>query len=640
MRPGVGRLLVMLAGFAAFAVILVARLFSIQIIDHDHYKAIAMRQHRSRGPIPAKRGTIYDRNGRVLASTMPAYRVYADPCMVEDAEATASAISGIAGCNKAKLKRKLLNKKCHYVLIDLAMDLDRALAIRQLGLKGVVTQPTGTRVRPYGEAADGVVGRFSDYEQPSGGIERQYDETLKGVAGIRQYLRDARGGLVPCVEAVVQEPVAGHSMILTLDIDLQIEAEASLDEAIEVHGAKGGCVMVVDPWTGEILAMASSPRSQNFPVEVVFEPGSSFKVCTYAAALDLKRVDSLSVFDTNHGRLKVPGGWINDDHPRDEPLTLIEAFALSSNVAASMVARLIGCEDFYRYMLAFGFGAKTEVDLEGESPGILREPAKWSKRSLETLAIGQEVGVTAVQLTMAYAAVANGGMLMRPKLVKAVLDEDGDIVEECPAKAVRRVIGKETTAEMTELLESVVQGGTGTLASIPGIRTAGKTGTGQKAARGGYIPGKHYSVFAGFIPAGAPKYVCVVIIDEPSGASHYGGYVCGPVFKDVLAQALKDDKSIIPSTCTRVVQRSESLLAPVDALLSCAAAAGPDKEGAQPSRCPNVTGLTLREAAEVLETSGVAWKARGSGTVIAQDPPARANLQGVGVCSLTLGGGR
>jgi cell division protein FtsI (penicillin-binding protein 3) len=640
-RPGVGRLLVLLAGFVAFAVILVGKLVSVQIIDHDYYKAIAVGQHGYLRPIPAKRGTIYDRTGRVLATTMPAYRIYADPCMVDDAAVAASSVSGITGYSRRKLEKKLLNKKIRYVLIDLALDMERALAIRRLGLKGVVIEPVGTRVRPFADAAAGVIGCFSAYEEPLSGIELKFDEVLKGTAGVRRHLRDARGRPVPCVEAVVEEPVEGHSMILTLDIDIQLKAEKALDEAIEAHGAKGGCVLVVDPWTGDILAMASSAREKNFPVRVVFEPGSSFKLCTYATALDLKRVDSLSIFETNHGKLKVPGGWITDDHPRDDPLPLIEAFAISSNVAASMVARKVGCEDFYRYMLAFGFGSRTGIELEGESPGILREPASWSKRSLETLAIGQEIGVTALQLTMAYAAVANGGDLMKPRLVRAVIDESGKVKDKYPAKTVRRVIGKETTVEMTELLESVVQGGTGTLAGIPGIRVAGKTGTGQKAARGGYIAGKHNSVFAGFIPAGNPRYVCVVIIDEPSGACHYGGYVCGPVFRDVLAQIFRDDKSIVPSVSARVAQRNESLLPPVDAMVSYAAAVrGSGGDPGSQLMCPPVTGLTLREATEVLEAAGLAWRAEGSGTVIAQDPPARARLEGRRICHLTLGGGR
>jgi cell division protein FtsI (penicillin-binding protein 3) len=639
-RPGVGRLLVLLLGFAAFALILVGKLVSVQIVHHGRYKAIAVGQHGYLRPIPAKRGTIYDRYGRVLATTMPAYHIYADPVMVDDAEVAASSISGIAGCNQWKLKKKLLNKKTRYVLIDLAMDVERSLAIQRLGISGVVTEPAGSRVRPFEDAASAVIGRFSAYEEPLSGIELRFDELLKGTAGVRRHLRDARGRPVPCVEAVVQEPVAGHSLVLTLDIDLQLTAEKALDEAIETHGAKGGCVLIVDPWNGDVLAMASSPRSSNFPVRVVLEPGSAFKLCTYSAALDLKRVDSLSIFDTNRGKLKVPGGWINDDHPKDEPLPLIDAFALSSNVAAAMVAREIGCEDFYRYMLAFGFGAKTGIDLEGEPPGILREPADWSKRSLETLAMGQEIGVTAVQLAMAYSTVANGGDLMKPRLVKFVLDEDGKVKKKYPAKTVRRVIGKETAVEMTELLESVVQGGTGTLAGIPGIRVAGKTGTGQKAARGGYVAGKHNSVFAGFVPAGNPRYVCVVVIDEPSGPCHYGGYVCGPVFKDVLAQIFMDDKNIIPAVCPRVAHRSESLLPPVDGVVSSAAA--PVKGSEEPDRpgCPKVTGLTLREAAEVLEAAGIAWKARGSGSVIAQDPPARASIEDREVCLLTLGGGR
>jgi cell division protein FtsI/penicillin-binding protein 2 len=364
------------------------------------------------------------------------------------------------------------------------------------------------------------------------------------------------------------------------------------------------------------------------------------KICTFAAALDLGRVNDTELFETDGGRLRVPGGWIRDDHPKDHPLTIREAFAFSSNVASSMIARRIGRDDFYRYLRAFGFGSETGLPLGGESRGILREPDDWSRRSLETLAIGQEIGVTAIQLTMAYAAVANGGLLMKPRLVAAIQDESGRIVKRYPAKTVRRVIRRETAAEMVKLLESVVQEGTGTPAGIEGIRVAGKTGTGQKAEHGRYVPGRYYSVFAGIISADRPEYVCLVMLDEPSGESHYGGPVCGPVFKRIMCTLIRNEKNLLPDDCVHLTMRSGAVDQTVPAVVSSSPPLGQVAARAGKFVCPAVEGLTLREAARLLARAGLRWRASGSGVVVGQWPDAGEAIGERGVCSLSLGPAR
>jgi cell division protein FtsI (penicillin-binding protein 3) len=237
--------------------------------------------------------------------------------------------------------------------------------LKSLNLTGVFFEESGRRVRPLGPVGQNVVGCLSDDDRALGGIELFFDAELRGEVGLRRYLRDALGNPRPCVGSIIDEPVSGHSVVLTLDSDLQVIAEEALRAAIDEHGAKGGCVVVVDPSNGDVLALASHPMGQNFPVRAVFEPGSSLKICTYAAAIDLGRVDSTDKFDTNHGVLQVAGGCINDDHKYDI-LTLTEAFALSSNVAAAMIARRIGAWNLYRYLVAFGFGNKTGICLEGE----------------------------------------------------------------------------------------------------------------------------------------------------------------------------------------------------------------------------------------------------------------------------------
>jgi cell division protein FtsI/penicillin-binding protein 2 len=553
MKPGPYKLLILLAGFAVFAGIVIVRLVDLQIVNHAYYLDIADRQSGLIEEIPAKRGTILDRHLRPLAMTLPAFRVCADPSAIGRPDTVAECLCEVLGGDRRALIRRISDKSDRYEVLERLLDFEAALKIEEMDLEGIYLEQVGRRVRPLGSVGQNVVGCFSEDCRPLGGVELMWDEVLRGTPGRRRFLRDALGNPRPCVGAILEEPISGKSVVLTIDSDLQTIAETALDEAIEEHGAKGGCVVVVDPLNGDILALASNPRAANFPVRTVFEPGSAFKIVTFGCALDLGKVDTADVFDTNHGVLKVRGGVIRDDHPRDI-INLIEAFAVSSNVAAAMIARRIGEWDFYRRIRAFGFGLRTGVSLEGESPGILREPDQWSGRSLESLAFGQEIGVTAMQLTMAYAAVANGGKLLRPRLVKAIVDENGDVYKEYPAKTVRTVIREETARSMTRLLEAVVQGGTGVPASIDGIHVAGKTGTGQKAECGQYISGKLYSVFAGFVPSSNPRYVCVVVVDEPSGKTHYGGWVCGPAFKTVTESLLKREKRLVPSTCTRLAR--------------------------------------------------------------------------------------
>jgi cell division protein FtsI/penicillin-binding protein 2 len=637
MKPGAYKMFILFAGFLVFVALIVVKLVDIQIVKHDYYSKIANQQHGFIRSIPAKRGSIFDRNLQPLAVTLPAVRVCADPSMIEDAGPVAARLAEVLGVNRRTVAGKLAERDSRFKLIDRAADVEAAAALKCLDLPGVYFEPAGKRVSPMDQVARNVIGYLSVDDRPLGGIELSLDDELRGKPGTRRYLRDALGNARPCVGAIVEMPVSGNSVVLTIDADLQAVAEAALDEAIQSNKGKGGCVVIVDPRCGDILALASSPRGCNYPVRTVFEPGSALKICTFSTGLELGKVDTTTVFNTNGGKLKVPGGWIRDDHPRDFP-DLIDALAFSSNVASAQIARLVGSWEFYRYLKAFGFGSRTGIALEGESPGILREPHLWSKRSLETLAIGQEIGVTAVQLAMAYAAVANGGTLLRPRLVKAIIDEDGNIKKRYPAKAVRTVIRHETALEMIRLLETVVQEGTGVPARIEGIRVAGKTGTGQKAECGKYIEGKFHSVFAGFTPADDARYVCTVVVDEPSGWTHYGGTVCGPAFKSIVEFLLRREKRLIPSQCQRLTSLRESPLSQGSTAVPASGVELSSRlETGREGLYPSIEGMSLREATQVLASAGISWSASGSGRVVRQDPAAYSPLDGARTCSLTLG---
>jgi cell division protein FtsI/penicillin-binding protein 2 len=643
MKPSEKKIIVLFVGFLILLGIITVRLVDLQIFHHAYYAEKAREQQVFLTSVPAKRGTIYDRNMRPLAMTLPAYQVFADPEMIADPKAAAQQLA-LFGLGEAGSIQEKLTRDKRFVWIHRALDVETALRLRSLGIKGLYFEPSGRRMRPLGDLALNVLGHVSVDDSSLGGVEQLLDADLRGKPGTRRYFRDALGTQRPCVEAVVANPVSGNSAVLTIDADLQEAAEAELDSTVARHKARGGCIVIVDPRTGDLLALASNPREWNFPVRQVFEPGSAFKLCTIATALDLGKVDTLTVMDTHGGCLPVAGGTIKDDHPGGV-MDLREGVSKSSNVYASLTARLIGKRDFYRYMHAFGFGLKTGLGLEGESKGLLRDPSEWSGRSLETIAIGQEIGVTAIQMAMAYAAVADGGSLHRPRLVKAIVDDDGNLKKQFEPRVIRTVVKEKTAATMSALLRGVVDNGTGKQAMIKGIEIAGKTGTGQKALNGTYVSGKYCPVFAGYLPADDPSLVCVVVVDEPTTGGYYGGAVCAPVFKHVIEYALKRDKTLLPAQCYNLESQREKNAPGACAVAavagkhksdgSCASVAPPKTDG---SVYPSVVGLTLREAAEVLARAKIAWRASGSGVVVRQSPGADVPVDAGRLCHLILGG--
>jgi cell division protein FtsI/penicillin-binding protein 2 len=638
MKPSEKKIIALFVAFLLVLGVVVVRLFDLQIVRHAHYTALARDQQVFFASIPGKRGMICDRYSRPLAMTLPAYQVFADPENIADADKVAAQLAALGLGDRASLLAKL-TKDTKFVWIHRALDVETTLKLKDLGIKGLHFEASGKRARPLGDMALNVIGHVSVDDSALGGVEQMLDPYLRGRPGIRRYFRDALGKQRPCVEAVVATPVSGRSAILTIDADLQEAAEAVLDSTVAYHRARGGCVVIVDPDNGDVLALASNPREWNFPVRYVFEPGSAFKLCTISTGLELGKVDTLTVMDTYGGCLPVAGGHpIKDDHPGGV-MDLREAVRRSSNVYAALVARRIGKRDFYKYMHSFGFGLKTGLGLEGESKGLLKEPGQWSGRSLETMGMGQEIGVTAVQMAMAYAAVANGGKLYRPRLVKTIVDDSGNIEKTFEPRVVRTVLKQETSEIMAGLLRRVVDSGTGQQAKIKGVSIAGKTGTGQKAIDGVYADGKYCPVFAGYLPAEDPTMVCVVVVDEPAANGYYGGLVCAPAFKRVVEYALRRDKTLLPAQCYNLDPRTQKQ----PGANAVAASAGPAKDQgdeAKPPRTdvyPSVVGLSLREAAEALGKAQIKWRAFGSGVIVEQSPAAEAPLDTKRICHLILG---
>lgn len=414
--------------------------------------------------------------------------------------------------------------------------------------------PGGGREWPWGATALPLLGMVGRDGSGLMGLEYQWDRRLRGVAGWRVARRTGRGQPWPSFEQEGSGALAGYSLVTTLHPGLQVETEKVLTETVERHGAKGGVAVVMDAATGDVVAAASVPSPASRAemakgrvdiglVHRTYEPGSTFKAVTLAAALDNHAVDLAT-------RINVAPSWdpgdghraIRDAHPNTGVFDVKWCLEQSSNVCFAQIAGRVGAEKLYKTARDLGFGTGSGVDLPGEETGILRTVDQWSLRTLPTLAIGQEVTATPLQMAAAYAALANGGILMRPRLVKAVLDQAGDTVERMPVRPVRQAVSAQAAQGVLAALEGVVREGTGRLAMLPGLRVLGKTGTSQKvdAASGRYYQDRFMASFIGIVLARPSALVCVVVVDDPTLNGHTGGLVAAPAFSRIARFAVDD----------------------------------------------------------------------------------------------------
>ncbi len=535
----------LLVGFCSIGI----RLFDLMILEHETLSERADRQHIRRGTLTAHRGTIYDRRFRELAVDVESYSLYGVPRRVEDPSGLANVLRPLVPAGRAELVRRL-SKDREFIWLARKLDVDSVRKIRALGRKGQLGFKTEMkRVYPKGRLGAHLLGFVNIDNEGKSGVERWYDDYL--ARREERFSLNVDGRERRLWSESLEDP-RGEDLVLTVDEDLQYLAEAELDRGMRESKAKAGVVVMMEPVTGEILALSVRPtydpekprhpeRWRNRAVTDMYEPGSTFKAILAAAALEEQAVGLHERFDVSAGRIKVGNRWIRDAHRIKRSITLGEIIRESSNVGAVMVAERVGGKRYYEYIRAFGFGEKTGVDLPGEISGRVRPPEQWSGMSLASLAIGQEIGATAIQITAAYCAIANGGILMRPKVARAVVGADGRVVREFAPEAVRRVISERTSRRLVEMLTGVVtEGGTGELAAVEGNQTAGKTGTAQKydPRIGRYSHEKYVSSFVGFVPAEEPRMVVLVLFDEPEGKTVYGGRLAGPVFRRIAERAL------------------------------------------------------------------------------------------------------
>ncbi len=549
-------LVLMGLGFAAVGI----RLIHLQVVERRDLMRIAERQQERTVRLEAKRGTIYDRKGRELAVSLDVESVYGVPTEVENPRAVASRLARLLSENPEALRRKLASDR-QFVWLSRKVDPLKAEKAREIDPSGIGLRLEARRFYPKKTMAGAVLGFTNVDHRGIEGVELWYDDALRGTDGWLLAEKDAKGRTVfPGGNGLqFRMPQPGRDVYLTIDEVIQHIAEKELDKGLAESKAKGGVCIVMEPQTGQVLGLSvrsparggaafnpNDPRRyrpeewRNRAVTDAFEPGSIFKVVTAAAALEEKVVQPQERIDCSAGSIQVADRTIKDAH-RNGVLTFAEVIAESSNVGTIKVAQRLGKARFAKYVDAFGFGRKTGIDLPGEIPGLTKDYRLWSGVSLASMAIGQEIGVTPIQVATAYCAIANGGTLMRPSIVAQVRDragKDEGPVRPSPAP-VGPVVSPQTCATLQKILQKTVESGTGEKAKPAGYTAAGKTGTAQKIDQrtGKYSHDDYVSSFVGFTPVSSPKLVILVMVDSPVGVV-WGGSVAAPIFRAVAEQSL------------------------------------------------------------------------------------------------------
>ena len=531
-------------------VLLAVRLFCVQLGAAKPLSKLASDQYKTFSRLLPRRGMIYDRNLRELAVSINLDSVFIDPALVEDRHSAANKLSAVLEEDPEDILKKLDNKK-RFAWLARRIETQAVNDIKRLSIKGVGFTKEPKRAYPNDALASHVLGFVGLDDEGLEGIELLYNQYLTGTVGWIYSIRDAKKREVPGYEYREISPADGNDVVLTIDSVVQAFAEKELERSFKKYNAKGGMIVVMEPYTGDILALANRPtfnpnKIGDYPVEArrnrvvcdFFEPGSSFKIVTATAVIEEDVMGMDDELYCENGEFKWSMHTYHDHKPY-EWLKFRDIIKYSSNIGTMKSALKVGDRRLYRYIKRFGFGNKTDIDLPGEVRGIIRPTNEWSKLSLCSISMGQEVTVTALQLACALSSVANGGVYVKPRIVTRVQDKTGYVIEKFEPRKLHRVMSGETSEKMREILRGVVAEGTGMRAEVKGYSPAGKTGTAQKVEEDGrYSHRKFMSSFIGFLPYNDPKFVVVVLMDEPRPI-YYGGTVCAPVFKEVAEQLMR-----------------------------------------------------------------------------------------------------
>jgi len=647
------RLLVCAALLGAWTAAIEARLVYLQVVDHGDLLARADRQQNRTVSPPAKRGEIFDRKGRVLAYSVDADTIAAVPTDIDNPEQVAAQVCSVLdGCgpDRRQAIAKSLAKKTPFAYIARQVSPEEARRVRDLGLPGVTLLKESRRYYPNSELAAHVIGYVGIDNVGLGGIESAYDSQIRGRDGRVLIQSDAKRHAI--YSRVEQPATAGAGIELTIDQYLQYVAERELRAGVEANHAVGGTAIIMDPHTGEILALANWPTfnpnafsradddaRRNRAIQTLYEPGSTFKIVTASAALEHHLITPETMVDTNPGYISFPGRKPIFDTHRYGVLSFTDVIVKSSNVGAIKVGERVGADTLVAYVNKFGFGQTLAPDFRGETAGIVWSPQHLDASALASVSMGYQVGVTPLQMAAAVSSIANGGHLLQPRVVRAFIRNGRRI--EVPRTEMRRTIEPETAATLTTIMEQVVERGTARAAQMPGFTIAGKTGTAAKLENGHYQKSDYNASFVGFIPSRNPGLTILVVIDSPHGAGYTGGVVSAPVFKRIAEAAvtyLGIGPNLNPDPPVLVARRDpdaepEAEPRPAVAANVLAATLEPARNGLM----PDLRGLSGRDALRLLSRIGMVGRLAGDGIVVDQAPEPGAALVRGAACLLKLG---
>lgn len=538
--------LILISSFIYFSF----HLIKIQFFRAEFLAKRADSQHNHTVKIEPVRGSIFDRNFRPLALNLTVYSLYANPRQMsqESKEQALKLLPNILKLKPSFVKERLARDKL-FIWVKRKISFEVMSDIKALNISGISFIKENRRYYTNNELAAHVLGFVGIDNNGLEGLELQFNKYLKGESGWARILRDAKQRDLLIDEEFIPAKDGFH-LVLTIDETIQFIAEKALDKAFQKHNAASASIIVMDPNTGEILALANRPTYNlndfgksdvaartNRAIAHVYEPGSVFKMVVASAALEEDIFTEEDIIFCENGQYRVANHILHDSHDHGN-LTFREVIEQSSNIGTTKIAQKMGADVFYRYADRFRFGKSTGIDLKGEVNGWLKDPSKWSKTSIGALPIGQEVTVTPLQLVCAISSIANGGLYMKPFVVKYIKDGRDELIKEFKPEVIDRVISPSTAERVRLILEGVVDRGTGKRARIKGVRVAGKTGTAQKVVDGRYSHSQYYASFIGFAPVDDPKIAAVVVFDNPH-PSYYGGTVAAPVFKEMLVDSLK-----------------------------------------------------------------------------------------------------
>lgn len=616
--------------------VLVARAAFVQIFPNERLAQLKKRQFETTLQIPSRRGVILDRNGRELAASIASYSLYADPKVLEDKNRTIKELNKILNIPIPHLKAKLKDRSRRFVWLKRQMSETDMQKIKKLDNRGLAFFEEPKRIYPNGTLLAHTLGFVGTEGHGLEGLEMRWEKLLRGEMKQVIVQRDARGRpLISDGRALFETP-DGSDLELTIDSEMQFQLEKELQLAVDEQQADSAIGMILDAKTSEVLAIGSLPtfdlnnalqvstnKRRHRVITDAFEPGSTFKTFVIAAAIDEGLIKPASRFYGEKGRMKVGDKWINeaDAHHRFEWLTTTEILAYSSNIGAAKIGFMLGDEKLRKHLTDYGFGQRAGLDIPGEARGILH-PLPWRPHLLSNISFGHGISVTPLQLVMSYAAVANGGVLKTPLLVKAVRNKMLAEEEVFETKEIRRVMSPTTAATMRMMLTAATSDkANGANARIPGFLVGGKTGTAQKVdfEKGGYVKGAYISSFAGMVPANDPRFVIYVAVDNPRKA-YYGSQVAAPVFSRLAQYAVRRE-GVAPTLITERNMIKSPKRTPAALVTSTAPVLV--EEG---SEVPDLYGLTLREALAKLYGQPIQVDIHGSGQIVRTVPPPGAPM--------------